>query len=47
MTPEVQVIGLLTQESPLMMTGRRHPPRCVRRRYVRNPATPGPPVALP
>ena len=47
MTPAVQVIGLLTHENPLMMTGRHHQPRCVPRHYARNPATPGPPAALP
>jgi hypothetical protein len=46
MTPAVQVMGLLSQEDPLMMTGRHHLPRCVLRHYVRNRTTPGPPVAL-
>ena len=42
MTPAVQVTGLLTEEDPLMMTGRNHLPRRVLRRDVRNSTTSGP-----
>jgi hypothetical protein len=42
MAPAVQGTGLLTEENPLMMTGRHHLPRRVLRHDVRNPTTSGP-----